>query len=784
MQTTMCPFCMRTTTDAICPHCGRDVHYPGHANHLPVGYTLQGQHPYILGAAIGQGGFGITYIAIDVETSHRVAVKEYFPTHCCGRSNMTEICSNLGQEETFIKGKEHFLQEAQMLRSLSDLNSVVSVLDFFKANNSAYLVMEYLDGLSLKDHVEKNGKLDAQKFLKQMQPLMVDMEKMHQRGVVHRDIAPDNIILLPDGRLKLIDFGAARSFVGDKSMTVVVKKGFAPVEQYMRKGSNASTDVYALAATIYYCITGIVPPDSAERQYGEAAMVAPSALGVQLHPGQEYALEKALELQPKDRIQTIAGLEKLLFTEDPVINGKKTDSKESDHATQKNSRGRTKNDVPEKVKKNKITEKSIRREEESHIRGENQKSILRKTVKSMAAVAAIAVVLCAGIWGIRYYQYFSAKRAAQKGDFEKAYSIFVSLKNFQDSADLAASCRKEADYAAAESLFEAEHYREAAEAFKALGEYADSVVRAQESEYLYGKVLLENGEYRNAYDVFGRLKAYKDSSDFVNQAGYLYADLLMKEKKYHEAYTVYTQIADYKDSASLGQQAEYQYAIVCVENRQYPEGIAAFERLKDYQDSEKRCMDTRYRYACQRMEDEAYMDAVQEFEQLGKYENSAEYLLKAKYMYANSHLDRTNSVTAQYLDDLCAIPYEDAQALYDALFDWKVTLTAVNTDEEDGETKLDAVPVDTDYLHFRFLLEGGKPQETVDVNYRIVWPTGAQKDGKSEWKDAASGYYLDCSWSNGLYEKPEKGRTGVMKIQVYNKENGKLLGEGAVSLTD
>lgn len=136
--------------------------------------------------------------------------------------------------------------------------------------------MEFLDGSSLKKYVLKNGKIPTQEFLNGICPLMEDIHRMHQRGIIHRDIAPDNIILLPGGRLKLIDFGAARSFVGDSSMTVVVKKGFAPVEQYVSKGSSACTDVYSLAATIYYCITGKVPMESAERQYGGTSLPLPS----------------------------------------------------------------------------------------------------------------------------------------------------------------------------------------------------------------------------------------------------------------------------------------------------------------------------------------------------------------------------------------------------------------------------------------------------------------------------------------------------------------------------
>lgn len=308
MQDKFCPYCLRRVQTDICPFCGNDVNYPGNPMQLPVGNVLDGQHPYVLGAALGQGGFGITYIALDTVSDNRVAVKEYFPTHCSGRNTDTTVQSYQGQEETFVKGKEQFLEEARTLQSLSDLQGVVNIADFFEANNTAYLVMEFLDGCSLKQYVEQIGRIPAQQFLHQLKPLLMDMEAMHRRGVVHRDIAPDNIMLLPDGSMKLIDFGAARSYLGDKSMTVMVKKGFAPVEQYLRKGSKPCTDVYALAATIYYCVTGIVPQDSAERQYGDEELRLPTACGAELTTQQEQALMRALEIQPKDRMQTISEL--------------------------------------------------------------------------------------------------------------------------------------------------------------------------------------------------------------------------------------------------------------------------------------------------------------------------------------------------------------------------------------------------------------------------------------------------------------------------------------------
>ena len=308
----LCPFCLNEIQEQTCPYCGKSASYTGDPMHLQAGHILHGRNPYILGATLGQGGFGITYIAVDLQTKLRVALKEYFPAYCAGRSDKVTVTPYRGQEEAFSKGKERFLDEARMLKSLSDLPGMVNVLDYFEANNSAYLVMEFLEGDSLKVYAQKNGKFPAQPFLKQLRPLMEDIERMHQRGVVHRDIAPDNIILTPDGRMKLIDFGAARSYVGDKSMTVVVKKGFAPIEQYMRRGSSAATDVYALAATIYYCITGTVPIDSAERQYDEEMLKSPVSLGAELSRAQEQALMKALEIQPKKRTQSIAELMKAL----------------------------------------------------------------------------------------------------------------------------------------------------------------------------------------------------------------------------------------------------------------------------------------------------------------------------------------------------------------------------------------------------------------------------------------------------------------------------------------
>ena len=372
---------MQMTEEETCPHCGKNVNYLGQPLNLPAGYVVNGAHPYVLGAALGQGGFGITYIALDMVTGERVAIKEYFPTYCAGRTGGNEVTSYQNQEDVYHKGMERFLDEAKTLKSLSELKHIVNVLDFFEANNTAYLVMEYLDGRDLKETAANDGKFPAQKFLSEIKPLMEDIHRMHERGVIHRDIAPDNIIRLPDGQMMLIDFGTARSYLGEKSMTVVVKKGFAPVEQYLSKGATASSDVYALAATIYYCITGIVPPDSAEREYSNTPLERPTAHGADITPQQEKALLKALTVQQKDRTQTVQKFLNELFFQKSAPQ-KPVQKKPEKKAEKKAEKKRPEKKKPEKKKPAQQPEA-----------GKQEKAGTDKDPKKGRLIAAAAAVL-------------------------------------------------------------------------------------------------------------------------------------------------------------------------------------------------------------------------------------------------------------------------------------------------------------------------------------------------------------------------------------------------------
>ena len=229
---------------------------------LPGGYLLQGpRHSYRLDACLGKGGFGITYRGRETATGVPVAVKEYFPNLCKPiRTPDGGIAPSPQHQDAYAKGKKSFLNEAAMLKALDEIPSVVNILDFFPESGTAYMVMEYLDGITLRQMVERDGPIPIQTLLPPMLSFIRDLSTMHQRGVLHRDIAPDNIMWMPDGSFKLLDFGCARAMEDGRSMSVLLKPGFAPFEQYQTRGQGDYTDLYALCATIYYCITGLCLP--------------------------------------------------------------------------------------------------------------------------------------------------------------------------------------------------------------------------------------------------------------------------------------------------------------------------------------------------------------------------------------------------------------------------------------------------------------------------------------------------------------------------------------------
>lgn len=279
---------------------------------LPSGYLLQGsRHSFRLERVLGKGGFGITYQGQETVSGIQVAVKEYFPNVCKPCRMPDGAIAPLSQyQRAYEQGKKSFLNEAAMLKALDEIPSVVRILDFFSANGTAYMVMEYLNGTTLRKLVERDGPIPIRTLLPRLLPLMNDISAMHQRGVLHRDIAPDNIMWMPDNSMKLLDFGCARAMEDGRSMTVQLKPGFAPLEQYQTRGQGDYTDLYALCATIYYCITGLVPPSAPERIFAlndnqADPLPHPSALGVHVSSDLENLLMWGLAVDPNQRPQTV-----------------------------------------------------------------------------------------------------------------------------------------------------------------------------------------------------------------------------------------------------------------------------------------------------------------------------------------------------------------------------------------------------------------------------------------------------------------------------------------------
>ena len=265
---------------------------------------------YTVEGVLGQGGFGITYLGMDELHKKKVAIKEFFPQGIVTRNieyEDTVTVTLVGEKENYDKGKERFLKEAQTMAMFSKDKGIVKALDFFEINNTAYIVMEYLEGVTLKQYLRENKRIDAEDLVELLVPLIEALDEIHSQGLIHRDISPDNIMVLPDGRIKLMDFGAARDYTefGEKSLSIVLKPGYAPPEQYQTHGVQGPwTDIYALCATMYKCITGENPPDAIERVMDDHLKKI-SAFGIPVLPQIEEAIIKGMSVAANDRYQNV-----------------------------------------------------------------------------------------------------------------------------------------------------------------------------------------------------------------------------------------------------------------------------------------------------------------------------------------------------------------------------------------------------------------------------------------------------------------------------------------------
>lgn len=261
----LCESCFAETDSEICPKCGFDKsEYTADPLVLPMGTKLNNK--IIIGRVMGKGGFGVTYLGYDLRMDKTIAVKEYYPNGIAYRSPAgTEVSVvDTKSSETFEKGAEKFYTEAEMVAQFNGNPNIVSVYDYFRANNTVYLIMEYLSGITLKNYVKKHGRLTDGQALFVIDKIAAALSITHSAGVLHRDISPDNIMICMDGKIKLIDFGAARQIMAESSsnLTVVMKPGYTPIEQYTKKGrQGAWTDIYSLGVSVYFALTEVIIDD-------------------------------------------------------------------------------------------------------------------------------------------------------------------------------------------------------------------------------------------------------------------------------------------------------------------------------------------------------------------------------------------------------------------------------------------------------------------------------------------------------------------------------------------
>lgn len=304
-----------------CPRCGFDEKEEQPYLALPLGTILNGR--YLVGKVLGIGGFGITYLGYDLTLEIKVAIKEYMPSALATRHADRYSVALTGRvEEDYKYGMERFLEEAKILAKLQSTPNIVSVQNYFKENGTAYFVMEYIDGMSLKAYLEKSGgKIPYSQALAFLQPIMAALIQVHGMHLLHRDISPDNIYITAKGESRLLDFGAARFASGDgKSVSVILKHGYAPEEQYSSHGNQGPwTDVYAMGATLYRCITGQLPPDSIARIHSDS-IKPPTELGARIPGYVESAIMKALSVKTEDRFANMEGFIRALNSRSSLQN--------------------------------------------------------------------------------------------------------------------------------------------------------------------------------------------------------------------------------------------------------------------------------------------------------------------------------------------------------------------------------------------------------------------------------------------------------------------------------
>ena len=509
-----CYGCMRQLDagQVHCPSCGyNNMKRSNPEDTLPEGSVLNGK--YLVGKVLGRGGFGITYLGFDLNLRVRVAIKEYFPVGASMRvANSYNVLSLSNAETTsaFNKGCNVFLNEAQTLAVFNN-PYIVHVREVFKEHGTAYIIMDFVDGLTLSKAVTgMGGTMPVDLMLSLMKPLIQQLAVLHRKKIIHRDIKPDNIMLVKEEEtgeehLVLLDFGAARSFISEnvtKTYTAVVTPGFAPIEQYSEKSRQGPyTDVYALCATMYYLLSGQAPTAVHERING-IPLKSFQESGVKIPANIENAIMHGLAIKSDDRIQTMQQLyEELSLEEKSVQPAPSPKVNPAPKIKQKPDTGTT-----------------------TTTRSGSRKSLL------IALTCIVIVALIGLVGGI----IFSKENSGPDSQYKKAVS-----------------------------LMKKEQYSEAEEVLEALNDYKDSAEKLSEARYRLG-LSYETGNNgvkneRLALSYY-QLAADDGYADAINKLGECAYYGIGRNQDYQEAFSRFEEASD------LGCVNAYYNLGMCYEN--------------------------------------------------------------------------------------------------------------------------------------------------------------------------------------------------------------------------
>lgn len=305
----LCMGCMKQIEDHLstCPYCGfNERTLRQESYYLDPGTVIGGK--YIVGRVLSYGGHTVSYLGMDAEKEQKVVVKEYLPSDFSTRSEGEKdvtIYSGDGQEQ-FEQGLTNFLNEANRIQHLQDGEGIAKVYDCVAENETGYVISEYVEGRTLKEILDGGKKYSVEEAAAIIRRILQGLSGVHHMDIVHCDISPETIMVTTEGDIKLMDFGATRyvTTANSKSLSIILKRGYAPEEQYRSKGQRGPwTDVYAVGAVMYRMITGLVPQESVERALADE-LKEPSKLGVPISKSMENALMNALNVYQKDRTQS------------------------------------------------------------------------------------------------------------------------------------------------------------------------------------------------------------------------------------------------------------------------------------------------------------------------------------------------------------------------------------------------------------------------------------------------------------------------------------------------